>query len=237
MSMATALQQQHHFHGHWCKKGLAFFHRKKQRSNYYLPTVMAAATEKYVRHRPSSVHDPYPHSHSRQMLTSEDLTASQFAILTGIKIKKIGKYQDPSFYLENEDDSSDDDGDDDEELNDDHLSLPMTIRSERNYASSSSLSSHTMPHKPRIWDSNFWHSPHGSTVTTPLHSRCSSSTMTTSSSMPLSSSHTMKSRSPNVIQKGRFQIMIGQIDHHPSHPITTPEKNVVEWKRKRSLTH
>ncbi|OBZ88898.1 hypothetical protein A0J61_03052 [Choanephora cucurbitarum] len=84
---------------------------------------MAAATEKFIR------------NHTTDMIHSEDLTASQFAYLTGIQTKRH-PIESPMI-------ESDSDSDSESELEEDHLY-------------SASIMTHHSQQDIRIWDTRFW---------------------------------------------------------------------------------
>ncbi|KAF7729662.1 hypothetical protein EC973_004035 [Apophysomyces ossiformis] len=120
-------------------------------------TVRAAATEKLVRRRPS----PCPGIHS------EDLTASQFANITGIKIRKVGKYADDrpgdlqSGDISDEEEADESDNDDEDQYDDDH-DEESDDEKKRNEDRRRPTSIHSVPSTesraklPRIWESDFW---------------------------------------------------------------------------------
>ncbi len=225
----------HHFDSEKWKKRLINFSHKLHRSynnNHHWnasstttsATAMAAAKEKFIRHSsPPS---------SEIVIHSEDLTASQFANLTGIKTKRNSIYSTSvptsDGYLEEDSDS---DEEDDEEYSRDYY-----------YSSTTSASSSYQP-TVRIWDSHFWQDHRKS-----LPTNISTLTSTTSiqdistkaepikpilTSQPLCR-HTSEpggTKVPSMIQKGRFKIVWGNDDNEP---ISAPESHCVEWKRKRA---
>ncbi|KAI8083749.1 hypothetical protein BDF21DRAFT_416527 [Thamnidium elegans] len=180
-------------------------------------TAMAAATEKFIRHSTPAT--------SEILIHSEDLTASQFANLTGIKTKRASFYTstpgDMSVDEDESDESDDDDESDDEEENAHDF-----------YTASLSSSSHHK-HQPamKIWDSHFWKNDKNLASSASL--KDISSTEKIISSQPLSR-HTSEpggQRVPSMIQKGRFKIVWGGDDNEPITPIAP---QCVEWKRKRA---
>ena len=91
-------------HQKW-KKSLAVFSKWAPRDKKLLatsPTVMAAATEKVIRHQRTT---------SLQAVKSEDLTASQFASYAGIKIQHDDDWDEENVDSDNDDDDDDDDDD------------------------------------------------------------------------------------------------------------------------------
>ncbi|KAI8367075.1 hypothetical protein BD560DRAFT_400027 [Blakeslea trispora] len=129
--------------------------REKRYEEEWHHTTMAAATEKFIRN--SSTHD----------IHTEDLTASQFASLTGIHHRTS---------IDSESDS-----DSDSDLED-------------------ILSIHSNQQDIQIWDTQFWQS----------------------------------TAKPNMIQKGRFMIVWGHVDHELT---VQPVMRCIEWKRKRKSSH
>lgn len=75
LAALSYIPAQHHqspsAHGSRWRRGLAIFSKRHKQAS---PTALAAATEKFIRHTPAQVN-------------CEDLTAKEFAELTGIKIK------------------------------------------------------------------------------------------------------------------------------------------------------
>lgn len=198
-------------------------------------TVMAAAKEKFIRHSSPTSSDIVIHS--------EDLTASQFANLTGINSKSkrnsIYSNQCSPDYDEEEMDS-DEDEDDDEDSRDYYYystaSLPSSSNNNRQH----------QPATMRIWDSHFWQDNSHQRKSLPtnipsitLTSATSMNNIATTSSKPLTSQPLSRhvsepggARVPSMIQKGRFKIVWGNDDD--TEPITAPESHCVEWKRKRA---
>ncbi|KAG2228981.1 hypothetical protein INT48_007272 [Thamnidium elegans] len=146
-------------------------------------TAMAAATEKFIRHSTPAT--------SEILIHSEDLTASQFANLTGIKTKRA------SFYTSTPEENAHD-----------------------FYTASLSSSSHHK-HQPamKIWDSHFWKNDKNLASSASL--KDISSTEKIISSQPLSrhTSEPGGQRVPSMIQKGRFKIVWGGDDNEPITPI------------------
>ncbi|KAI9251117.1 hypothetical protein EDC94DRAFT_622282 [Helicostylum pulchrum] len=192
-------------------------HRSNNHNNHWnassSATAMAAATEKFIRHStPVS---------SEIVIHSEDLTASQFADLTGIKTKRASLYTSTPGDMSVDEDESDEE--DDEDV--------------RDFYTASLSSSHKHQPVMKIWDSHFWKDANNDNNNTKLASSASlkdiSSTEKTISSQPLSR-HTSEpggQRVPSMIQKGRFKIVWGGDDNEPVTP-TAPQ--CVEWKRKRA---
>ncbi|KAG0175233.1 hypothetical protein DFQ28_002093 [Apophysomyces sp. BC1034] len=181
MILATS-QRRHRLPCEKWRKGLALFSKlscSQKKENEKPLTVRAAATEKIVRRRPC----PSPGIHS------EDLTASQFANITGIKIKKVGKYADGFFDLQadssdDDDDDDDDDEEDKDEENDngnDENEEPVVMTTTTIYSAPTSTSG-SRAKLPRIWESNFWQRNNNN------NSRyCPATSFSSSSSNPLSS--------------------------------------------------
>ncbi|CAO3637069.1 unnamed protein product [Mucor hiemalis] len=224
-----------HFDSVKWKKRLIKFSHKLQRShhnhqrdrNASMPTsatVLAAATEKFIRHTPTEI-----------AIHSEDLTASQFANMTGIKTKRnsINSFTPDKYEDEDDEDSDEDDRD-------------------YYYSTTSVSSSSKQPCQPimRIWDSHFWQDSAaavGHRKSLPVTSAELSSSITSTTSMQEIASkaatevnsHPMcrhasepgGNKVPSMIQKGRFKIVWGNDD---SLPITAPTSHCVEWKRKRA---
>ncbi|KAI9248244.1 hypothetical protein BDA99DRAFT_564857 [Phascolomyces articulosus] len=194
------------------RKGLALF--QKSRSKCWSPMTLAAATEKYVRHKSTEV-------------KCEDLTAREFAQLTGIKI-----------------------------IDATVTSPPMASMNEVTTLSADSTSSAACQ-RPHIWDSDFWqcgqpqqeqedqqeeqehryHQHHHHHHNRHHHRH--------------HHHHHRHHQPPNprVIMKGRFKIMMGEDDEEDQESnMTAPMRTtrvittalnenhtqVVEWKRKRS---
>ncbi|KAI8086604.1 uncharacterized protein BX664DRAFT_161293 [Halteromyces radiatus] len=127
-------------------------------------TVAAAATEKFIR-RPQAT------------VQTEDLTASQFAFMAGIKIKRGRNHQDKiddysdfklsninmtndDIHYEESDDDTDDDDDDDDgmqplTLDDSQLRHLTTKVTNSQHGSVPCMTSYSSTRCP-IWDSRFW---------------------------------------------------------------------------------
>lgn len=198
----------------WKKRLLNLSHKLHRSNNHWnaassSATAMAAATEKFIRHSTPAT--------SEIIIHSEDLTASQFANLTGIKTKRASLYytSTPGDMSVDEDESDDDEEDDD-------------------FYTSSLSSSHKHQPAMKIWDSHFWKDASSSTkLASSASLKDISSTEKLISSQPLSR-HTSEpggQRVPSMIQKGRFKIVWGGDDNEPITP-TAPQ--CVEWKRKRA---
>jgi hypothetical protein len=186
-------------------------HRSNNHNNHWnassSATAMAAATEKFIRHSTPAT--------SEIRIHSEDLTASQFANLTGIKTKRA------SFYTSTPGDMSVDEDESDEEDEEDA----------RDFYTSSLSSSHKHQSAMKIWDSHFWKDANNKNLAS--SSSLKDVSLKNISSQPLSR-HTSEpggQRVPSMIQKGRFKIVWGGDDNEPITP-TAPQ--CVEWKRKRS---
>jgi hypothetical protein len=166
---------------------------------------MAAATEKFIKNKTAT-----PASHQEIEVHSEDLTASQFAHLTGIKTKRNTAN---SFYSTDFSDS-DSDSDTDE---DEYFSTQRTTKSYQ-------------PTSRSIWDSHFWQDGRKSLPNTATKEK------PTITSQPLSrnSSEPGGSRVPSMVQKGRFKIVWG---HEEQEQIVAPTSHCVEWKRKRASSN
>ncbi|KAI8331482.1 hypothetical protein BC941DRAFT_438491 [Chlamydoabsidia padenii] len=170
----------------WFKRILSRWPRKRR------ATTLAAAHEKYI-HR------------QQHNIECENLTAKEFAQLTGIDLKE--------------------EEDDDEEAA--YVSLPLdqpssllnTIRSSRTTASHK---------KPKIWDHDFWKQHPPSLLTTD----CCSSSSSSSSLRRKSTLGSVDRPCSSVFQKGRFQIVVGDYDEED--PIQPQPPPCLEWKRKRS---
>ncbi|GAA5814006.1 hypothetical protein MFLAVUS_007496 [Mucor flavus] len=188
-------------------------HRSNNHNNHWnaassSATAMAAATEKFIRHSTPAT--------SEIIIYSEDLTASQFANLTGIKTKRASFYTSSPGDMSVDEDESDDDEEDDD------------------FYTSSLSSFHKHQPAMKIWDSHFWKDASSSTkLASSASLKDISSTEKLISSQPLSR-HTSEpggQRVPSMIQKGRFKIVWGGDDNEPIIP-TAPQ--CVEWKRKRA---
>ncbi|KAI8636297.1 hypothetical protein BD408DRAFT_426390 [Parasitella parasitica] len=176
-------------------------------------TTLAAATEKYIRTKSTEI-----------AIHSEDLTASQFADLTGIKTKRNSLQ---SIY------SDDSDSDDDSEC-DYYTTMASSLTSGNNRHSSSM----------QIWDSHFWQNGRKSLpaaiTTVPLNKSNSMNqvALTTANNKLLTSQPLVRNRSEpsrsTCVQKGRFKIVFGQDDSNVE--VKTPAP-CVEWKRKRASSN
>ncbi|KAK4513576.1 Acetoacetate-CoA ligase [Mucor velutinosus] len=180
-------------------------------------TALAAATEKYIRTESTEI-----------AIHSEDLTASQFANLTGIKTKRNSTthsiYSSDDIYSDSEDDSEDD-----------YYSTMAT--------STKSGSGATPAMK--IWDSHFWQDGRKSLptpiITTPLTKSTSLNQVTTAAtatkSVHLTCQPLVRNKSEpaksSCVQKGRFKIVWGQEDTVE----IKPQVQCVEWKRKRASSN
>lgn len=207
------------------KKRLGKLSHKLQRSqnnqhwnaNICSATVMAAATEKFIRQN-----KPVTPASQEIEIHSEDLTASQFAHLTGIKTKRDSAQ---SIY-------SDDFSDTDSEEDEDEDSYFSTQRTAKSY----------QPTSRRIWDSHFWQDsrkslPNTTTTTTSSISFKETSTVPALDTQPLcrNKSEPGGSRVPSTVQKGRFKIVWGHEEQEEiGKPLVAPTTNCVEWKRKRA---
>ncbi|CEP20031.1 hypothetical protein [Parasitella parasitica] len=177
------------------------------------PTVLAAATEKYIRTKPTEI-----------SINSEDLTASQFANLTGIKTNRNSLqsiYSSDYAYSDSDDDSE--------------CGYYTTM--------ASSSTSGNRRDSMHIWDSHFWHDGRKSLpaaiTTAPLgKSNSLNQVSTVASSKPLTSQPLVRNRSEppkgTCFQKGRFKIVFGQDDSNVEVKQPAP---CVEWKRKRASSN
>ncbi|CAO3624047.1 unnamed protein product [Cunninghamella blakesleeana] len=264
--------------------------QKKKRSSkgssqpepYSSPTVIAAATEKYIRKKTT---EP-------TTIQSEDLTCSQFAFMAGIKIKKerYNEEEDDYYYQDDNnhflDTDNEDEDEDEEDEEDEDENYPFTM-DDRHMTILKSTQNGTMPTPPsimtsystssryqhhQIWDARFWQNKQQNKPTKSkschsiltnnntnnethkndqsshysIHSNdtISSSSSTNSSSCSSSTSNLKKNQSPpKIIQKGRFQIVVG--DHldkqqfyqgEPLVKTSSLDSSVVEWRRKRALS-
>lgn len=243
IKLSHKLHRSHHNHQH---------HRNAN-SSTTMPTTsataLAAATEKFIRHTPSEI-----------VIHSEDLTASQFANMTGIKTKRNSLY--PSHYnsdrYEDDDDEEELDSDEDDEDSRDYY-----------YSTTSVSSSSKQPYQPimRIWDSHFWqdgnapaqHRKSLPVTSTELSAATAATAGASNRSMPSAASmgelstiastkpttaltsqplcrHASEpggNKVPSMIQKGRFKIVWGN-DDEETLPVVAPTSHCVEWKRKRA---
>jgi hypothetical protein len=249
----------HHFDSAKWKKRLFNISHKLHRShnnNHWnaaatSATAMAAATEKFVRHSsPTTTYNhhqtapssPRPRSDDIA-IHSEDLTASQFANLTGIKTKRNSQqhsiyYPTSDVYEESSSDDEDYDDDEEEDPRDYYYSSTTSA------ASSSNRHSHQHPAAMRIWDSHFWQDGRKSLPIPILTSTTSMKELAAGpsnkiTSQPLSThisepGRFMRAPAPSVVQKGRFKIVWGgQEEDSQQEPIIKHEPHCVEWKRKR----
>lgn len=210
----------------WKKRLINLSHKLQRSNNHwnasFSATAMAAATEKFIRHSTP----PTTNNSSEIIIHSEDLTASQFANLTGIKTSYTQTYED------SEDDEEDEEDDDEEDEDDDDS---------RDYYTSSLSSCHPKSTQSmRIWDSHFWKDTKlpSSASMKDLTSTTTATTIAADEKLILTSQplarHTSEpggQRVPSMIQKGRFKIVWGGDDNEP---ITHPVPQCVEWKRKRA---
>ncbi|KAI9320255.1 hypothetical protein BX666DRAFT_1391561 [Dichotomocladium elegans] len=191
---------------------------EKKRINQ-LPVVIAAATEKIILRR-----DRYP-----QYIQSEDLTATQFASLAGIRIKDSDEEPEDDFRDESKQTS---------------ILIPMG-------RSSSNHSCSQKNQLPQIWDSAFWQQQDDRDKTSlacnlpdaassspalspsPSYASTTSSTCSEQSMSTVGRSSLTRPPGPSVIHKGRFKIVVGQ-DDGDTKPV---EPQCVEWRRKRACTN
>lgn len=221
------------------KKGIALLSSKYSHKRKFQcsPTTVAAATEKVLCHKNNN--------HHNNNIKCEDLTAKEFAKMTGIKIK-----------------SEEDIEIDDEMI--DYVSVTATApaHQQQHYLTTSivdepmmtqmtSVSTRTALSSKschQIWDSDFWQcnlDNNNNKLMKTNTNTTSSTTKTTNNnnnnndtlfiSRLRSSSSTTDNNNmtvPGVIQKGRFKIVVGQDDC--CEPVTQHHHVVLEWKRKRS---
>ncbi|KAG0180367.1 hypothetical protein DFQ28_001361 [Apophysomyces sp. BC1034] len=195
------------------RKGLALFAKCASNKKRWTPTTLAAATEKFIRHRPC----PSPE------INCEDLTAKEFAELAGIKIKSQETELDPPPTQ--------------------HLTIRTAISSDlrtspRIWDSDFWYDECQPPQPIPIQSSSLSHH----TVISSIGSSSSSgSTAATSYTSHDFTSHIRRHSTQedrflqpgcNVIHKGRFKIVLGQ-DENESEPVQ-PYEQVVEWRRKRT---
>ncbi|GAN03677.1 hypothetical protein MAM1_0045c03132 [Mucor ambiguus] len=179
-------------------------------------TALAAATEKFIRTESTDI-----------AIHSEDLTASQFANLTGIKTKRNSTthsiYSSDDIYSDSEDDSEDD--------------YYSTMATSTKSGTTSAM---------KIWDSHFWQdgrkSLPTSLITTPLTKSTSLNQVATATAAATGSAHLtsqplVRNKSEpaksSCVQKGRFKIVWGQEDTIE----IQPQVQCVEWKRKRASSN
>lgn len=206
------------------RKGLAVFsrwHQQHYSSNRrwsHSPTTLAAATEKVICHT------------KKQDVKCEDLTAQEFAQLTGIKIKEA------DLLLEEE-----------ASVEEDHWLTTQSARStDRLSIWDSSFWHHDNPHgcnsstattrscsntHPRLFALRRHQYTKTSTNSSDLPSPPS---LLSHSSSASSAQSSCCSRGASVITKGRFKIVVGQPeeDNDETESLQTAA-DVVEWKRKR----
>ncbi|KAF1801660.1 hypothetical protein V8B55DRAFT_1036529 [Mucor lusitanicus] len=225
MMHSTSTSSLHYFDSIKWKKRLHKISDKLHRShnNYHWnvkstksATALAAATEKFIRTESTDI-----------AIHSEDLTASQFANLTGIKTKRNSTthsiYSNDDIYSDSEDDSEDD-----------YYSTMAT--STKSGGATSAM---------RIWDSHFWQDGRKSLptpiITTPLTKSTSLNQVATNaaatSNAHLTSQPLVRNKSEpaksSCVQKGRFKIVWGQEDTIE----IKPQVQCVEWKRKRASSN
>ncbi|ORY96436.1 hypothetical protein BCR43DRAFT_491695 [Syncephalastrum racemosum] len=206
----------------WRKNFASMLSKTHLSRKYDAATVRAAATEKVVRHR-SHPEDPSQGVAlvSPATLSSEDLTASQFASLTGMKVRKLSGESDP--YDDEDEDAMDgpltpdsthhpsihpnddnDEDDDDISINyafTNHTALPVQHQNAMLYQVPMARSLSTQSeqrrrsHLPQIWDSAFWQeqSKNAKPALNPLPLRYYASTSSTSSNRPSSMGSTFSS--------------------------------------------
>ncbi|KAL0078997.1 hypothetical protein J3Q64DRAFT_1697546 [Phycomyces blakesleeanus] len=140
-------------HSRW-RRGLAMFTKWSQNSRNKKrwdnsPTALAAATEKVC------------HRHASSTIKCEDLTAKEFAQLTGIKIRTTDDTSSNASYININDDETE--NEDEEEAY--YATAPLTtdlpinayqfsVQSARSAQSSESRAKQSLL---RIWDSDYWH--------------------------------------------------------------------------------
>ncbi|CAO0793437.1 unnamed protein product [Mucor circinelloides] len=186
-------------------------------------TALAAATEKFIRTESTDI-----------AIRSEDLTASQFANLTGIKTKRNSTthsiYSSDYIYSDSDEDDSEDD----------------------DYSTMATSTNGTASTTMKIWDSHFWQDGRKSLPTihtaplvksTSLNQVATSSvavataTATTTTTAHLTSQPLVRNKSEpgksSCVQKGRFKIVWGQEDTIE----IKPQVQCVEWKRKRASSN
>lgn len=224
---STSTSSLHYFDSIKWKKRLHKISNKLHRShnNYHWnvkstksATALAAATEKFIRTESTDI-----------AIHSEDLTASQFANLTGIKTKRNSTthsiYSSDDIYSDSEDDSEDD-----------YYSTMAT--------STKSGTASVM----KIWDSHFWQDGRRSLptpiITAPLTKSTSLNQVATNAAATTATSNAHLTSQPLVrnksepaksscVQKGRFKIVWGQEDTIE----IKPQVQCVEWKRKRASSN
>ncbi|KAL9551684.1 hypothetical protein MBANPS3_004136 [Mucor bainieri] len=232
MMHSTSTSSLHYFDSIKWKKRLHKISDKLHRShnNYHWnvkssksATALAAATEKFIRTESTDI-----------AIYSEDLTASQFANLTGIKTKRNSTthsiYSSDDIYSDSEDDSEDD--------------YYSTMATSTKSGTTSAM---------KIWDSHFWQdgsrkSLPNPLITTPLTKSTSLNQVATTTataaanaatsnahltSQPLVRNKSEPAKRSSCVQKGRFKIVWGQEDTIE----IKPQVQCVEWKRKRASSN
>ncbi|KAF7730088.1 hypothetical protein EC973_003034 [Apophysomyces ossiformis] len=205
------------------RKGLALFAKYSANSKkQWTPTTLAAATEKFIRHRPS----PSPE------IKCEDLTAKEFAELAGIKIKSPSE-TDPDLLSTTQH----------------HLTVRTAISSDlrtcpRIWDSDfwyNECPQQQAPQPIPIQSSSYSYHTVVSSIGSSSSSSGGSTAATSYASQDFISHlrrHSTQEDRPicNVIHKGRFKIVVGQDDEEEAEPIQPPCEQVVEWRRKRAAT-
>ncbi|KAI8375964.1 uncharacterized protein BYT42DRAFT_546700 [Radiomyces spectabilis] len=221
------------------RRGFHIFSKWSSKKRNHSPTTIAAATEKYVRHRST-----------QPTVKCEDLTAKEFAQLTGIKI--IQSHHDDI----EDDDDSDQNGDSHLDIHAATVGYPLTVHSSRTAMSSESRKPASLP---RIWDSDFWHGSYRKSLPVSYVSSASNHTAISSVGSMSSSGSTAGAsstshdtpfishlrrrsiandtnsmqRGTSIIRKGRFKIVLGP-ETGDTPPPTPVFEQCVEWKRKRN---
>ncbi|KAI8335543.1 hypothetical protein BC941DRAFT_430598 [Chlamydoabsidia padenii] len=215
----------------WRKKLTRLSKKLQSGSRQEMPmTAAAAATEKLLR-RPKAT------------VQTEDLTASQFASMAGIKIQR-GRYHqetdEPSMTFDDDDDDdySDEDSDTTEMLPFQQLTVKATKTHQGSLPCVTSLSS-----SRSIWDARFWQQQQQpkqqKDKSDVMYSDLSTNDSLSSAASTLDTCLYTPSSKPRVLHKGRFQIVMG--DTPTSEPLirtgsSESSNNVVEWHRKRAMT-
>ncbi|ORY94588.1 hypothetical protein BCR43DRAFT_494266 [Syncephalastrum racemosum] len=208
------------------RKGLAVFSRWHQqhypssRRWSHSPTTLAAATEKVICHT------------KKQDIKCEDLTAQEFAQMTGIKIKEADLLMEEEASVE-----------------EDHWLTTQSARStDRLSIWDSSFWHHGDPHgcsnsstattrscsntHPRLFALRRHQYTNTSTTSSDLPSPPS---LLSHSSSASSAQSSCCSRGAGVITKGRFKIVVGQTEeNYDETESLQTAADVVEWKRKRT---
>lgn len=206
----------------WRKSFASMLSKTHLSHKYDAATVRAAATEKVVRHRPQSDDSSQGVALvSPATLSSEDLTASQFASLTGMKVRKLSGESDPYDDDDDEDaidgpltpnsthhpssDPNDDEDDEDDMSANYAFTNPTGLLVQHQNAMlyqvpmARSLSTQSeqrrRSHLPQIWDSAFWQeqTKNNKPGVNPLPLRYYASTSSTSSNRPSSMGSTFSS--------------------------------------------